>query len=320
MTEYPETSWHLPATPILVYMPTYAPDVEAVTDPGTARPYARQSNEQIAARINERGFLSRIRPGVYFDCIDSVLNVRPDADLVVADARSSDSVRDELQRHRVVSGRYTLQLHPERESQWTVLNHVLRTHGTRETRYFVYTSSDVVWTMDWVGEAVREFEADPALMILFPCVNSGDPNLPMQVAQGPRDMPLLDPAAFGDSPAARAARAPVLNAYAFIMRVEFLRAYGGYPTAFRNCFTESFLYYMCEAMGGTMRLMPRGWCYHHGSVDGWTDASAVKGGYYYYDAEKPVFDRLMDQVDTARAEGRLTVGFFRRLLYGGGKE
>lgn len=255
--------------------------------------------------------MSRLRPWAYMDCIDSVLNVRPDLDLVVADARSTDSIRAELLKHQQAGGAHDLALYPERASQWAVLNQVLRTHGTDRTKYFVYTSSDIIWTHDWVGEAIKEFERDPALMIVFPCVNSGDPAMPLQVASGPRDEDLIDPADHMDCEGARAARAPCLNAYAFVMRMEFLKAYGGYMTLWRNCFTESFLHYQCEAIGGKMRLMPRGWCFHHNGIDGWVG----EGGFYNYTAEKPLFDRVMDTVLAARSEGKMTKEFLRSILY-----
>lgn len=289
---------------ILCYMPTYSPATEASAD--FARPYTRLTNREIAMRINELQSCSRTKPWVYMDVIDSVLNVRPDMDLVVADARSTDSMRMELLRHQAASGKHDLALYPEKASQWTVLNDVLKRHRTPETRFLVYTSSDIVWTMDWVEEALKEFAADPALMIVFPRVSSGDAAfLPCQIARGPEDLDLVDP------PYQDAARAPVLNAYAMIFRVEFLDAYGGYPTVFRNCFTESFLHMMCEAIGGKMRLMPRGFCFHHNAVDMWTG----EGGYYHYTAEKDKFDRLMDGVDTARAQGRLTKEFLKEMLY-----
>lgn len=300
-------------SPILVYMPTYAPDTEAVDEEDMGRPYERRTNEQIAERIARLGFLSRIRPAVYFDCIDSVLNVRPDIDLVVADARSTDSIRTGLQKHRETSGEYDLALYPEKMSQWTVLNDVLKRHACEATRYFVYTSSDIIWTMDWVGEALKEFEKDPSLQIVFPCVNQGDPLLPVQILSYPHDEALIDPARHTECPAMKAARAPCLNAYAMIFRMDFLRTYGGYPDVFRNCFSESFLYFMCEAMGGKMRLMPRGVCYHHSGVDAWTG----EGGYYNYTAEKDKFERIMDQVDGMRARGNLSVDYLKGILYGG---
>lgn len=308
----------LTASPFLVYMPTYAPDTEAIHDAPNVRPYKRATQVEIAERINSLGFLSRLRPWVYMDCIDSVLNIHPDVDLVVADARSTDSIRKVLELHQRASmdldhPGYDLALFPNKESQWQALNTVLNIHCHPETKYFVYTSSDIIWTMDWIGAAVEEFEKDPKLQIVFPCVSSGDPALPRQVAPGARDLPLIDPADHMDSEGARAARAPCLNAYAFICRMDFLRAYGGYPTVFRNCFTESFLYYMCEAIGGTMRLMPRGWVFHHNGVDAHGNDTA-EGGYNYL-AEKPTFDRVMDQVQAARAEGRMTKEFLREVLY-----
>lgn len=305
------TQTPLKASSILAYMPTYAPDTEAVEE--ELRPYQQQPNEAIARRINDSGFVSRCRPWVYMDCIDSVMNVRPDIDLVVADARSTDSIRAGLQRHQTLNRNYDLALYPEKMSQWVVLNDVLARHATPDTQFFVYTSSDVIWTMDWVEEAIREFDKDPSLQILFPCVNQGDPLLPVQVSPYPRDLPLIDPAGHMDCPGMLAARAPCLNAYAFIMRREFLDTYGGYPTVFRNCFSESFLYYMCEAMGGKMRLMPRGTCYHHSGVDAWSG----EGGSYNYSAEKAAFERIMDDVQEARCAERpfMTAGYLKGLLY-----
>lgn len=299
-------------SPILCYMPTYAPDTEAIQE--ELRPYGRQTNEQIADRINRTGVISRCRPQVYFDCIDSVLNVRPDLDLVVADARSTDSIRQGLSEHHQASGgAYYLALYPEKASQWAVFNDVLQRHAGPQTKYFVYTSSDIIWTMDWIDEAIKEFEKDPTLQILFPCVNSGDPALPIQIAPHPRDMDLIDPADHMDCPAMKAARAPCLNAYAMIFRMDFLKTYGGYPNTYLNCFTESFLYYMCEAMGGKMRLLPRGWLYHHNGIDAWTG----EGGSYNYTAEKPKFDGMMDEVKQDRSSLRspVCVEYFKKMLY-----
>ena len=82
-------------------------------------------------------------------------------------------------------------------------------------------------------------------------------------------------------------------------------------TVFRNCFTESFLNYQCEAMGGKMRLMPRGWVFHHNAVDAWTG----DGGSYNYLGERHVFDRVIDKLHVARIEGRMSVEFLKDLLY-----
>lgn len=291
---------------ILCYIPTYAPKTEACAD--YPRPYTRLSHVELAERLTKLQYLSRLRPWIYMDVIDSVLNVRPDIDLVVADARSTDSIRQQLSLHQKASGQYHLALYDNPDSQWRVFNSVLANHATADTKYFVYSSSDIIWTMDWVAEAIREFDVDPSLQIIFPRVSSGDADfLPCQVAGGPEDAPLIDP------PYQDAARAPVLNAYAMIFRMEFLKTYGGYPTRFRNCFTESFLYYMCEAMGGKMRLMPKGWCFHHNGVDAWTG----EGGSYNYTAEKPLFDKVMGEVQEARCAERpyLSVSYLKGLLY-----
>lgn len=299
-------------SPYLVFMPTYAPETEAVENAPNKRPHGREPQTAIADRITKYGYLSRIRPWSYMDAIDSVLNIRPDVDLVVADARSTESMRKHLTLHQrssqnLDSPGYSLALFPEKESQWKALNKIIELHDNPAVKYFIYTSSDIVWTMDWVAEAEKEFLADPSLQIVFPCVNSGDPNLPNQVATGPRDLPLEE------APYQDAARAPVLNAYVFICRMDFLRAYGGYPNIFRNCFTESFLHYMAEAIGGKMRLMPRGWCYHHGAVDQWSGA----GGLYNHTGELAKFTKIMDQVQEARCAERsyMTKAFLQSLLY-----
>ncbi len=308
MTQLPRT----PST-VLAFLPTYAPETEAITDPAVARPIRRITNEEIAQRIDKLGYMSRIRPWMYMDCIDSCLNARPDMDLVVGDARSTDSIRALLQQHQIASASpahagYELVLYPERMSQWKVLNHIASLFSTPDTKYFVYTSSDIIWTMDWVQIAIEHFERDPSLQIIFPCVNSGDPALPCQVTTGPapRGTPLIEP------PYQDAARAPVLNGYVFIMRMDFLRTYGGYPDAYRNCFSESFLHYMCEAMGGKMMLMPEGFCWHHNGGDLWTG----EGGTYHYTAEKPTFDAMMDKVQEARANSTCTIEFLKGILYG----
>lgn len=303
-----------PDANVLIYMPTYAPDTESVLEAPGARGPERLTNPAIAERINRWGFLSRIRPHSYWDAIDSVVNTVPEARLVVADARSTDSMRAALTSHYSLDpAAYRLELYPARQSQWTLFNDVMRLHMTPGIRYIVYTSSDIIWPEDWLAKALTEFEADPRLQILFPMVNSGDPVLPCQVAPGPRDLPLIDPASpeCMDCEGMRAARAPCLNMYAAVFRREFFKTYGGYMTAFRNCHSESFLYYQCEAMGGKMRLSPGSWLYHHNGIDAWTG----EGGSYNYTAEHPRFHPMMDEVQVARAAGAMNVDFLRRMLY-----
>lgn len=302
---------------ILAYLPTYSPNTEA--DTNYPRPSTRLTNQQIVERL--KGQSGTLKPWMYCDAIDSILNTRPDIHLVVGDGRSTDSIRAGLLAHNKeshletceltlhqqspVPAEYTLELYPEKMSQWIIFNDILNKYSTPETKYFVYTSSDVIWLMDWVAEAIKAFERDPKLQILFPCVNRGDPNLPCQIAPEPRDIPPIKP------PFQQAARAPVLNAYAMIFRMDFLRAYGGYPTAYRNCYTESFLHYMCKAMGGEMRVLPRGWCFHWGEGDSWSGP----GGYYNYSAEKCKFEAMMNDVQMAEAMGRMSVDFLKRTLY-----
>lgn len=293
---------------VVCFMPTYSPVVEA--DPRPLRPYERQSFDQICARFNTKE--GRVKPGVYFDAIDSILNTRPDIKLVVGDARSTESIRNALLDHNEASfsnqgeaPHYTLKLYPEKMSQWAVFNDVYEKYCTADTKYFVYSSSDVIWTMDWVGEAIKAFEKDPKLQILFPCVSSGDGNIPCQVATGPRD---LDPQL---APYDRFGKAPVLNAYAAIFRKEFLDIFGGYPDIFRNNYTESFLHYLCSAMGGEMRLLPRGWVYHWGTVDIWSE----NGSAYYYQQEQDLFQSIMNRVLMMDAAGIADVQFFKNLLW-----
>lgn len=297
-------------TRILAYLPTYAPNVTEAEE-SCDRPIARLTTEAIAMRINTHGAKSRGRPWVYMDCIDSVINMRPDIELVVGDAKSSDLVREGLSAHHKATGGYHLAYYPEKMSQWALFNDILARHATADTEYMVYTSSDIVWCMDWIAEALREFDKDPTLQIIFPCVNAGDPSIPIQLAPGPRDIGLIDPADHMDCIGMAAARAPCLNAYAFIMRMDFLKTYGGYQTIWLNCFSESFLYYQCLAMGGKLRLSPKMWAYHHSGVDVWVD----EGGFYNYIREKPKFDETMDRVQEARAKGEMTIDFLKSVLY-----
>lgn len=299
---------------ILVFLPTYSPD--AGEEDGCGRPLIRLTLPQIAERINTLGQKSRARPYVYMDAIDSILGSRPDVELVVADAMSSDIIRTDMAMHHKQSGGYELAFYPEKLSQWIVFNDIIQHHCKEDTKYVVYSSSDIIWPEDWVEKAIVEFEKDPALQILFPCVNSGDMSIPIQLAQGPRDMDLIDPADYISCIGMAAARAPCLNAYAMIFRIDFFKTYGGYPDLTRNCFSESWLYYMCQAMGGKMRLVPRCWVYHHNGIDVWVG----EGGFYHYSAEKPIFDKTMDALQSARSEGRVTVDYLRKLLYKNGKE
>ena len=296
-------------TKILAYMPTYAPDAKEEESHG--RPFTRLTIGEIADRINNLGQRSRTRPYVYMDCIDSIVGMRPDVELVVADARSSDIIRAQLSEHHTKAGGYELAFYPEKMSQWALMNDIMRRYAKDDTEYVVYTSSDIIWSMDWVGEAIKEFEKDPTLQILFPTVSTGDVAIPIQIANGPVDKDLIDPKDHISCLGMAAARAPCLNAYAIIFRKKFFDTYGGYMDIYRNCFTESYLYYQCEAMGGKMRLMPRGWVYHHNGVDVWIGP----GGHYHYVAEKPTFDKMMDEVQLARKENKMTVDFLKRTLY-----
>ena len=285
---------------IIAYIPTYS---QTEAEP-LERPYTRLSNDEIAAHFTDDKY--RSKPSMYMDVIDSIINTRPDVKLVVADGRSTDSVRGGLIAHHYqANAEYDLMLYAGKKSQWWIFNDILAKYATEETEYFIYSSSDVIWQMDWVEEAIKAFEANPKLQILFPCVNRGDPNLPSQIATGPRDIDPIIP------PYQPAARAKVLNAYVMIFRMDFLRTYGGYPTAWRNCFTESFLNYMCEAMGGEMRILPRGWCFHWGEGDKWTDG----GSPYYYTEEKGVFDAIMNDVLMHKAMNLMSVDFLKKKLY-----
>lgn len=280
-------------------MPTYSPFTEANTN----RPFTRLSQRKISDRLDTPS--GRIKPGVYFDAIDSILNIRPDIKLVVADGRSTDSIRTELVRHNAANLNYDLKLYPDRTSQWLLFNDIFENFAKPETKYFIYTSSDVIWQMDWVAEAIKEFERNPKLQILFPTVNNGDGNIPFQVATGPRDEDPSKP------PYDQYGKAPVLNAYVMIFRMDFLRTYGGYPTIFRNCFTESFLWYLCEAVKGEMCLLPRGWCYHWGTVDIWQH----NGSHYYFNEERWLFDEIMTKVQMAHGAGLLTPQYLKKLLW-----
>ncbi len=287
---------------VICYMPTYSPSTEA--NKVNIRPYTRATNQEIDSRLANKNGMAK--PSMYMDAADSILNVRPDIKLVVADGRSTDSIREEMHRHHEQSGGYTFLEYPEKKSQWWIFNNIYQNHLDSDTEYFVYSSSDVIWKMDWVAEAIKEFERNPKLQILFPTVNNGDINLPCQLADGPRDVDPILP------PYQKEAKAPVLNAYAMIFRMDFLKTYGGYPTVFRNCFTESFLHFMCEAMGGEMRLMPRGWVYHWGIGDTW---GGEYGSAYYYNEEKFVFQEVMNKTQMHKAMNLMDVNFLKKYLY-----
>lgn len=287
---------------IICYIPTYSPDIEA--DKSGLRPYSRLTNSQIQERIDSG--TGTVKPWLYMDCIDSVLNICPDIKLVVADGKSTESIREGISQHHFENkAAYDVMLYAEKKSQWWIFNDVLKKYATVDTKYFIYSSSDVIWQMDWVAEAIKEFDRDPKLQIIFPCVSKGDVNLPCQVSSGPRDIDSIEP------PFQSYARAPCLNAYAMIFRMDFLRTYGGYPDIFRNCFTESFLHYMCTAMGGKMRLMPRGWVFHYGEGDKWVSP----GSAYYYSEEVFVFQDIMNKVQMHRAMGLMTIDFLKKILY-----
>lgn len=282
---------------IVAYVPTYSPFNEAEE----GRRASRLTQDDIAERIKDKK--NRSKPGLYFDAIDSILNVRPDIKLVVADGRSTDSIRDGLSRHHALDAHYELKLYPERMSQWKIFNDIYEKY--KDYDYFIYSSSDVIWTMDWVAEAIKEFDKNPKLQILFPLVSEGDGNIPCQVAHEPRDQDPIKP------PYDSYGKAPVLNAYAMIFRMDFLRVYGGYPDVFRNCFSESFLFYMCDAIGGEMRLLPRGWVWHWGLGDRWEE----NGSYYYFDEENGKFHTIMNNVQMAYGAGMLTKDYLKKVIY-----
>lgn len=288
---------------ILCYMPTYSPFDEV--DLSHPRPYRKLTQEEIAPRLAASS-VGRRKPWVYMDAIDSILNIRPDIPLIVGDGKSTESIREHLVLHwNESSPKYILEFYTDRLSQWAIFNHIIEKYSTSATKYFVYSSSDVIWQMDWVAEAIKEFEKNPKLQILYPLVNNGDSNLPCQVSPGPIDMDPMMP------PYQEAAKAAVLNAYVMIIRMDFLRAYGGYPTLFRNCYTESFLPYMCRAIGSEQRLLPRGWCFHWGTVDLWQE----NGSAYYYNEEIGLFQDTMNAVKMAEGMRMLTPEFLKKLLY-----
>lgn len=286
----------------ICYIPIYGPTSKPNMD--WPRPLTRLSNQEIKSRIESgRG---NEKPWMYLDAIDSILNIRPDIKLIVGDGRVSDSLRDIVKKHHLANGAaYDIMMYDEPQSQWKIFNDIIKTYCADDTKYFIYSSSDIIWHMDWVGEAIKAFEANPKLQILFPLVNRGDPNLPCQIANQPHDIDPILP------PFQGAARAPVLNAYAMIFRMDFLRAYGGYPNVFRNCFTESFLAYMCDAVGGEMRLLPRGHVHHYGEGDKWT----TPGSAYYYTEERLLFQDVMNKVLMHKAMGRMNVEFLKKTLY-----
>lgn len=301
---------------ILAFMPTFSPNDEC--HPRFVRPYTREGQEAIKSRLGTAN--GRLKPGVYLDAIDSILNIRPDIHLVVGDGRSTESIRSALQSHNqeaiiehnemLWSGHddrsaYTLEFYPKKMSQWKIFNDVYKRYATPDMKYFVYTSSDVVWLHDWVSEAIKEFDKNPKLMILFPTVSSGDGNIPCQVASGPRDLDLQE------IPYDIHGKGRVLNMYSAIFRREFLDAYGGYISLFRNNFSESFLDYMCEAMEGEMRLMPRGWAWHWGTVDYWKSES---GSPYFFAEEKDKFDITINKVLMMHGAGFANVPFLKNLL------
>lgn len=282
---------------IVCYVPTYSPFTEAEE----GRTASRLTQDDIAIRLKDQK--SRRKPGLYFDAIDSILNVRPDIKLVVADGRSTESIRDGLTLHHTLDPHYELKLYPERMSQWKIFNDIYEKY--KDYDYFIYSSSDVIWTMDWVSEAIKEFEKNPKLQILFPLVSEGDGNIPCQVAKAPRNQDPIKP------PYDSYGKAPVLNAYAMIFRMDFLRKYVGYPNVFRNCFTESFLFYLCEAVGGEMRLLPRGWVWHWGLGDKWGE----NGSFYHFDEEHALFHSIMGNVQMAYGAGMLTPEYLKKLLW-----
>lgn len=287
-------------TKIVAYMPTYA-QIEAQP---LNRLYSRLPQEEILDHLKDG--VNMNRPGMYFDAVDSILNISPDIKLVIADGRSTDSVRDGLFEHHKQNKRdYVFYPYEEKLSQWWIFNDVIKNFVTYDTEYFIYSSSDVIWTMNWVSEAIKEFEKNPKLQILFPTMSNGDRNCACQIANGVQDKDPFVP------PYQQAAKAPVLNAYVMIFRMDFLRTYGGYPTAYRNCYTESFLWYLCEAVAGQMMVLPRGHCFHWDGGDKWSE----NGSTYYYNEEYEKFEGMMNRLQFARGIGKMDIHFLKKMLY-----
>lgn len=290
---------------ILAFMPTYSPFNEASHE--GRRGYERLAQPEVLSRC---GRAYSHKPWVYLDAIDSVRNIRPDIVLTVNDSRSTDSIRNHLDCHNRTPGGYRLVLGRERRGQWDLLNECI---DGEDFDYVVYTSSDIIWKEDWVEEAIKEFKKDSRCMIIFPTVSAGaDVDVPDQIATGVKDVDAYEVkpvGASGREVTAYARSIPCLNMYAAIFRAEFFKTYGGYPNVFRNCFTETFLPLLCKAMGGNMKVMPRGNCYHHNGVDRWQEG----GTWYNFGKEQGVF---LEKIKKYMAqEERVDVGFMKELLY-----
>ncbi len=69
---------------------------------------------------------------------------------------------------------------------------------------------------------------------------------------------------------------------------------------------------MCEAIGGEMRIMPRGHVFHWGEGDEW---GVETGSPYYYNEEKFVFQAMINELLMYRAMGMMNKDYLKKILY-----
>lgn len=239
----------------LVFMPTYAP--KGVVSPGYRDP-------RMATYLNlmHRGWNRQYQsPWTYLDAIDSVFHVlSTHANLVVADFRSSDAFREVLLEHQrgLNAPNYELWFSDAPESPWVALNAVLLNKFMNGTfSYFIHTTSDLIWSQrGWLRECILEMNRDQDCLITYPTVTTAAANVAYQAAPLPEDK---DPFTVS-----------LANAYCRIFHRDFFAAYGyRYPDIFRNCYTETFLPFMLDALGKTQKMVPRANCAHCEGLDIW---------------------------------------------------
>ena len=255
---------------VLVFMPTYAPN--GVVGPGLRSSGILESYLTLMRRGWRRDYHS---PWTYLDAIDSIFHVlSTDVHLVVADFRSSDAFRAVLLEHQRAIGapNYELWFSDKPESPWVAMNKVILDKFKDGTfNYFIHTTSDLLWTQrGWLRECILEMNRDADCLITYPTVSTVAANVAYQGASLPEDK---DPFTVS-----------LANAYCRIFHRDFLAAYGyRYPDVFRNCYTETFLPLMLDALGKTQKIVPRANCAHCEGLDIWAaeDGTTYAAGLEY---------------------------------------
>lgn len=287
----------------LVFMPTYAPDKEVTQ--AAARPALPLS----LAAIRHRCLGNRNHaPWMYLDAIDSIrATLGREAQLVVADFRSSEGIRDILRTHQASADmpNYELWCSEQKHSQWQAMNLTLREklRAQPNLQWVIYTSSDIMWWQrGWLGEILLAMNRDANAWVAYPTVTSGERFVDYQLGSGPKNKPAF--------------RADLCNAFVAVFRADFFRLLDDkYPDIFRNCFSEAFIPLLLQCFGAHQIVVPRANCFHYGGGDAWRDEA---GSMYAGAAERPLYDKLWQELNQFRRDNAVDIKalpFLKKLLY-----